>query len=60
VEDRIALTLGGDDELLAAAHAHEEYVARETLAVALSYDGAEGGERTEIEGRELVVAVERR
>ena len=28
VEDRIALALGGDDELLAAARAHEGYVAR--------------------------------
>ena len=32
VEDRIALALGGDDELLAAARAHEDYVAGETLA----------------------------
>jgi isoleucyl-tRNA synthetase len=59
VEDRISLTLGGDDELLAAARAHEPYVAGETLATALSYDGAEVGERTEIEGRELLIAVER-
>ena len=28
VEDRIALTLGGDEELLAAARAYEDYVAR--------------------------------
>ena len=28
VEDRIELALGGDDELLAAARAHEDYVAR--------------------------------
>ena len=35
VEDRIALTLGGDDALLEAARAHEEYVTRETLAVEL-------------------------
>jgi isoleucyl-tRNA synthetase len=58
VEDRIALTLGGDEELLAAARAHEAYVAGETLATELSYDGA--GERAEIEGRELLIAVERR
>ena len=32
VEDRIALTLGGDAELLDAARAHEAYVAGETLA----------------------------
>ena len=32
VEDRIELALGGDDELLAAAREHEDYVAGETLA----------------------------
>ena len=42
VEDRIALTLGGDEELLEAARAHEDYVTGETLAVELAYDGARG------------------
>jgi isoleucyl-tRNA synthetase len=72
VEDRISLTLGGDEELLAAARAHEAYVAGETLATELSYDGggervadgdavADGaGERADIEGRELLISVERR
>ncbi|HEU0024133.1 MAG TPA: isoleucine--tRNA ligase [Thermoleophilaceae bacterium] len=60
VEDRIALTLGGDAALLDAARAHEDYVTRETLAVELAYDGAEAGTRTEVEGLELVVGVERR
>ena len=59
VEDRIALTLGGDDELLDAARAHEEYVAGETLATTLGYDGADGADRAEIEGRELRIGVER-
>ncbi len=59
VEDRIALTLGGDAKLLDAARAFEEYVSRETLAQALEYDGT-AGERTEIEGRDLFIAVERR
>jgi isoleucyl-tRNA synthetase len=58
VEDRISLTLGGDGELLAAARAHEEYVAGETLATALSYDGADGSP-ARIEGRELRIGVER-
>ena len=40
VEDRIALTLGGDDELLDATRAHEDYVAGETLATSVTYDGA--------------------
>jgi isoleucyl-tRNA synthetase len=57
VEDRIALTLGGDDELLAAVRAHEGYVTGETLATALSYDG--GSATAEIEGRELAIGVQR-
>jgi isoleucyl-tRNA synthetase len=59
VEDRIALTLGGDGELLDAARAHEDYVARETLATSVTYDGAVGSP-VEIEGRELRISVERR
>jgi len=60
VEDRIALTLGGDEELLAATRAHEDYVAGETLATSVTYDGADaGGARAEIEGRPLLIAVNR-
>jgi isoleucyl-tRNA synthetase len=59
VDDRIRLTLGGDAELLDAARAHERYVAGETLAVELGYDGADEGTRTQIEGRELRIALER-
>jgi isoleucyl-tRNA synthetase len=57
VEDRISLTLGGDAELLDAARAHQDYVAGETLATTLSYDG-DAGDAAEIEGRELRIAVE--
>ncbi len=63
VEDRIALTLAGDDELIAATRAHEGYVAGETLATSVSYDGAEAGapsSRARIEGRPLLISVERR
>ena len=61
VEDRIALTLGGDDELLAATRAHEQYVAGETLATTVTYDGArDGGQAAQIEGRDLLISVERR
>jgi isoleucyl-tRNA synthetase len=60
VEDRIALTLGGDEELLAATRAHEDYVAGETLATSVSYDGADGAAPAEIEGRRLLIAVEPR
>ena len=42
VEDRISLTLGGDEELLAAAREHEDYVAGETLATSLDLRRAQG------------------
>jgi isoleucyl-tRNA synthetase len=57
VEDRISLTVGGDPELLEAIRAHEEYVTGETLATSLAYNGA--GAPARIEGRELLIAVER-
>jgi isoleucyl-tRNA synthetase len=57
VEDRISLTIGGDDELLAAIRAHEPYVSGETLATSVTYDG--GGDATHIEGMELRIAVQR-
>ena len=58
VEDRIALTLGGDAELLDAVREHEDLVAGETLATSVRLDG-EGGdaELATIEGRELRIAV---
>jgi isoleucyl-tRNA synthetase len=60
VADRIELSLGGDEELLAATRAHEDYVAGETLATSVSYDGANGdAARAEIEGRALLIAVSR-
>jgi isoleucyl-tRNA synthetase len=58
VEDRIELTLGGDDELLAAAREHEDYVAGETLATSLSFDGSGvEAESAEIDGRRLSISV---
>ena len=59
VEDRITLRLGGDDELIAAARAHEGYVSTETLATSVEYGDADGGAAAAIEGRELRVAVAR-
>jgi isoleucyl-tRNA synthetase len=58
VEDRIELTLGGDEELLGAAREHQDYVAGETLAVSVGYDGT-SGEAATIEGRPLFIAVRR-
>jgi isoleucyl-tRNA synthetase len=59
VEDRIALTLGGDQELLAAARAHEPYVTGETLATRVEYADNGTGEAATIEGRLLRIAVAR-
>ena len=59
VTDRIELVLGGDAELLDAARAHEAYVAGETLARNVSYDGDASGTTTAIEGRDLRIGVER-
>jgi isoleucyl-tRNA synthetase len=59
VSDRIRLTLDGDAALLDAARAHEGYVAGETLAVEISYDGAPNGAVATIEGLELRIGVER-
>ena len=59
VEDRIALSLAGDEDLLAAARAHEDYLTGETLATSLETDGAEGEPAT-IDGRELRISVEKR
>ena len=59
ITDRIALSLGGDEELIAAARAHEPYVAGETLATSIAY-GADG-DATEVtvDGRPLAIAVRR-
>ena len=51
--------LGGDDELVGAARAHEEYLVREVLAVEVAYDGALDGEVATIEDRELRIGVAR-
>ena len=57
VTDRIVLTLDGDPALLAAARAHERYIAAETLAVQVGYESLNGVAPVEIDGRELRVAV---
>jgi isoleucyl-tRNA synthetase len=60
VEDRIELLLGGDAGLLDAAREHEEYLARETLAVSVAFDGAVNVAPVQIEGRPLHIGVTRR
>jgi isoleucyl-tRNA synthetase len=60
IEDRIALTLAGDAELLDVARAYEPYVTGETLATRVEYaDGNGTGEAATIEGRELRILVAR-
>jgi isoleucyl-tRNA synthetase len=59
ISDRIVLTLGGDDELLAAAQAHEGYLSGEVLAVQVRYDANGHGDVASIEGRELRISVDR-
>jgi isoleucyl-tRNA synthetase len=59
VTDRIELGLGGDPELIEAAREHEAYIAGETLAVAVAYDGQDPGVTAAIDGRELRLSLEK-
>jgi isoleucyl-tRNA synthetase len=58
ITDRIELSLGGDEELLAAARAHEPYLTGEVLATSIAYDAGEGAE-TKIDGQDLRIALTR-
>jgi isoleucyl-tRNA synthetase len=68
VEDRIALSLDGDPALVAAAQAHHDYVASETLAVRLELGGLaptasaaiDYVEQATIDGLTLSIALRRR
>jgi isoleucyl-tRNA synthetase len=59
VEDRIAQAQAGDEGLLDAVRSNESYVTGETLATSLAFDADGGAATTEIEGRELRIAVRR-
>ena len=59
VSDRIELGLGGGDEVLDAARAHEAYIAGETLASSVSYEADGGGQPASVGGHELHIAVSR-
>jgi isoleucyl-tRNA synthetase len=62
VTDRIELALSGDEELLAAAHTHQDYVAAETLAVSVALNAGRGPDcavEARIEGRPLRIALSR-
>jgi len=60
VQDRISLTLSGDDALLDAVRAHESYVTGETLATSLDLSGdANGGATAELAGLALSIGIRR-
>ena len=58
ITDRITLALGGDEELLEAARAHEPYLANEVLATSVAYDAADGP-AAQIDGHDLRIAIAR-
>ena len=59
ITDRIALTLTGDEDLINAAQAHQDYLANEVLATTVNYDGTTNGATAKIDGRELSIGVTR-
>jgi isoleucyl-tRNA synthetase len=59
ITDRIALTLAGDEDLINAAQAHQDYLANEVLATTVNYDGTTNSATAKIDGRELSIGVTR-
>jgi isoleucyl-tRNA synthetase len=59
ITDRIELALSGDPDLLAAAEAHQDYLAGEVLALSVTFDGESNGATARIDGRELSIGVSR-
>jgi isoleucyl-tRNA synthetase len=58
ISDRIALVLGGDEDLLAAAREHEPYIAGEVLATSLTYDALDSPP-IKVDGHDLHILVTR-
>jgi isoleucyl-tRNA synthetase len=58
ITDRITLSLGGDEDLLAAARAHESYLTGEVLATSVAYDASDGA-AAKIDGRDLRIDLSR-
>jgi isoleucyl-tRNA synthetase len=56
ITDRIELSLGGDEELLAAAREHQPYIAGEVLATEIAYDAADGV-TAKLDGRDLRISI---
>jgi isoleucyl-tRNA synthetase len=58
ISDRIALALGGDNDLLAAARAYESYLTGEVLATSIAYDATDGA-TAKIDGHDLTIELSR-
>ncbi len=58
ITDRIALSLGGDDELIEAAKEHQPYISGEVLATTVAYDAADGV-TARLDGLELRIGLAR-
>jgi isoleucyl-tRNA synthetase len=58
ISDRISLVISGDEAVVAAAKDHEGYLTGEVLATSVAY-GSNEGVATEVDGRALVISVER-
>jgi len=58
ITDRIELTLGGDEELLAAAREHQPYIVGEVLATSVAYDASDGV-TAKLDGHELRITLSR-
>jgi isoleucyl-tRNA synthetase len=57
VSDRIRLMLDGDVELLDAVRTHQEWVAREILALEITFTDLDGAEPVVVDGRPLKIGI---
>ncbi len=57
ISDRIVLTLDGDERLLGAARAHQDYIAAEVLATGVDYASLDGTAPVMIDGAALKIRV---
>jgi isoleucyl-tRNA synthetase len=57
--DRIRLTLGASDRVKRIVSAHKDALARDVLAVDVSFGAAPGGREVDVEGEKVVIGIER-
>jgi isoleucyl-tRNA synthetase len=58
IADRVALTVGADDEVWAALDAHRDYVMNEVLAIRLGRAASGGDHTLTVDGHEVAVTVD--